>query len=213
MEIESKQFSNKCAGTGLSERLKKETTEEHHRAESAPIQELLINGQILKNDFINYYSNLYHLHLSVEETVNKYRSQEMWLDDLCDKYRNHSNRLHKDLVLLGVNPLETDVPPCCHHADQCDSSEIVGWVYTLEGSMNGNDFLLEKLKNNSILIDMKGQMLYLNPYGDSQKQEWLSFKHKLDSLPLSIAEQENAINGAKNCFNAVRSFSYIKNKG
>ena len=213
MEIESKHPSDSCSGTGLSEKLKKETAIQHHQAETAPIQKALFDGSITKEDFCDFYTQLYHLHQAVEDSLDKYRSQEMWLDELFDGSKKHSKRLLTDLRCLGIEPMDAEIPDCCHEVDQSCPSEILGWLYTLEASMNGNKFLLERLKDNPILKEMGGTMTYLDPYGDHQQQKWFAFKHKIDEAPLNLAEQLNALEGAKKCFNAVEIFSYTRSKG
>lgn len=80
---------------------------------------------------------------------------------------------------------------------------VIGWLYTNEGSNLGAAFLFKRAqKELDLSADFGARHLASHPEG--RGLHWKRFKAQLDELALSDAEQDQAVDGARDAFALVR---------
>lgn len=85
-----------------------------------------------------------------------------------------------------------------------DPDQAIGWLYTVEGSNLGAAFLLKYAKTELQLSEDFGAR-HLAAHKDGRGLHWRQFKAALDQLPLSTAQQQAALQGAKDAFTFARA--------
>lgn len=85
-----------------------------------------------------------------------------------------------------------------------DPDQAIGWLYTVEGSNLGAAFLLKYAKTELQLSEDFGAR-HLAAHKDGRGLHWRQFKAALDQLPLSAAQQQAALQGAKDAFAFARA--------
>lgn len=168
----------------LSATLKQATAKAHRRAESSELQHHLIRGTLDEECFTRYLAQLWCIHAKLEQLFDVHPSTAK-LIDWSDAYR-HSMRLEQDLGALGVV------------ADDCtrivatgrllgaiesfvrqDPTALLGFFYVLEGSMNGNRFIVRALRRTETAA--RCLFAYFDPYGDEQSKRWAAIRVALDA--------------------------------
>jgi len=85
-----------------------------------------------------------------------------------------------------------------------DADEAIGWLYTVEGSNLGAAFLLKYARTELQLSEDFGAR-HLAAHKDGRGLHWRQFKAALDQLPLTEAQQQAALKGAKDAFAFARA--------
>jgi heme oxygenase len=88
----------------------------------------------------------------------------------------------------------------------CSPLAPLGMLYVLEGSTNGNRFIVRAVRGGLRLTPGTGDS-YLNCYGEEQPVRWQSFKQGLESATFTEAEYQQLADGAVLIFQAVGHLS------
>ena len=187
--------------------LKESTAEAHRLAENRPMQKLLVRGELDGPRLALYLRQLHHLHETLERLFDA-RSEQADAMAWNADYR-HSERLRADLEALGASVQELPVLDATTAAARdveartaANRRALIGSFYVLEGSMNGNRFIVKGLKAKHPLAD-RCAFTYFDPYGDEQPGRWVRFKTKLDELDLSEADREAVVASALAMFEGI----------
>ncbi len=77
--------------------------------------------------------------------------------------------------------------------------------YVLEGSTNGNGYIAKKI-GPALGLDGDG-IRYLVSYGAEQRETWMRFKGRLDTLPMDQESKQRVIAAARRTFVGVRDIN------
>ncbi len=98
----------------------------------------------------------------------------------------HSVRLGEDIASLSHKatsnePLSStrQLQVAIDTSAQHESLALLGYFYVLEGSMNGNRYIIRALRK-STLAD-RCAFAYFDPYGEEQPERWAACKRSLDN--------------------------------
>jgi heme oxygenase len=195
----------------LSEALKTATAEAHRHAESRELQRQLLRGRLAPRLLVRYLGQLHRVHAELERLLDAAPRAAVWTD--WSDARRHSRRLAQDLAVLGASEDTTAPTPTARRlltdigiAAERDPAALVGSFYVLEGSMNGNRFIVRALRQGST-GDRRCTFAYFDPYGDAQPTTWTAFKAALDAAPLDLQQQRAAVEAAQRLFQAIADIS------
>jgi len=189
----------------LADELKQRTAEMHRHAETRPLQKALVTGRVSREQLAVYLAQLGLFHQALESLMIS--RPHGHLESLAECSCDHSRQIAADLQALeGVTTIlpETErlVGLLREHAQERPLF-ILGALYVLEGSMNGNRFIARGLAGPLGLTPGKPGLSYWDPYGEEQRPRWARFRAVLDALTLTEAERDAVIDGAEFMFDAI----------
>lgn len=190
--------------------LRDATAQAHRDAESRDMQRQLISGKLPHEALVLYLAQLHRLHAALERQFDAHRELAAAVGFSDDA--RHSRRLEADLEQLGVgvSSLET-LPATLRLLADIDArmaeepATLLGFFYVLEGSMNGNRFIVKALRHTPA-GDRCG-FTYFDPYGEAQPQRWQVFKAALDQVQLDERTQQRVIEAALRLFDGIAAIS------
>lgn len=188
-------------------RLKSATDDHHRRAEGKALQQNLFKGILPRETYAAYLAELRRIHGALEQRLEELASEQ---DTLAGVYRTQyarSQDLDADLAFFGHR--ERDATPAAealladidHWAEESPAA-LLGALYVLEGSMNGNKFIARVLMKAWSLAPGPG-LRYLMPYGEKQPAIWAQFKADMDAQDLSADDEGAIIASAQRTFDAI----------
>jgi len=190
----------------LAATLKESTGEAHKKAESTDLQRLMMQGQLEDRHFASYMAQLFHMHSAIEQLMGANAGAAALIRWTADQ--EHSLRLAQDLGDLGTS---VDAQPLLKATEAMvgtiksltaeDPIALIGLFYVLEGSMNGNRYIVRALRH------MPGGdrcgFRYLDPYGEEQPAKWGAFREALDSFETTEAQSELVVRSAHAVFDGI----------
>ena len=108
--------------------------------------------------------------------------------------------LERDLAALGLEALAP-----AHLPLPTDVRRRIGWAYVLEGSTLGGRVLYRRLAPRLGLTPAHGGA-FLHGYGERTGEMWKRFVAALDALPLTAADAQECVAGAREAFGAIAEF-------
>jgi len=197
----------------LSTRLKEATWASHQSAESRAWQKSLARGEADPARLALYLTQLQRIHAELERLADADATLSAgleWSDD-C----RHSRRLTTDLEGLAVADPEPAAIPLLpataamlatiDRAVAAEPFALLGFLYVLEGSMNGNRFLVRALRRGPAAAHCK--FTYFDPYGEHQPARWAAFKEAFDRVTLGPEEEGAVIAAALATFEVIAAIS------
>lgn len=193
----------------LADTLKERTADMHRHAETRLLQKALVSGKVTRDQLSVYLAQLGHLHQAIELLLESCPHEAV--DGIAACTRDHSEAIARDIEHLegvAVALPETErLVEQLHEQAQSQPLFVVGALYVLEGSMNGNRFIARGLAGPLGLAPGKPGLAYWDPYGEDQRPRWAAFRAALDNLALTDAEQAAVADGAEFMFAAVAEVS------
>lgn len=196
----------------LADLLKTHTAEMHRFAETRPLQKSLASGRVDAGTLCVYLAQLGCLHEALERA-----SAAPELADFQRLTCKHSRHIEVDLRALGGTGEVLDESRA--QADRLLESSAsdpwfaLGALYVLEGSMNGNRFIVRALAQSLGVAPGVPGLSYWDPYGPAQRDRWLGFRAALDALQLHEAQRQRVVSGAEFMFEAVARISDAAHDG
>lgn len=193
----------------LSTRLKDATWVSHQSAESRAWQRALARGEADPEHLAVYLAQLRRIHALLERLVDADADLRATLG--WDDAMRHSRRLDADLAALGATtgiaalPATEALLATISRAVAEEPHALLGFLYVLEGSMNGNRFLVRALRRGPAAS--RCGFAYFDPYGDEQPARWAAFKRSLDRVALGPEEESAVIAAALATFAGVSDLS------
>lgn len=191
----------------IMSRLKSATDEHHRRAEERPLQRAMIKGALPRDKFAAYLGQLLHVHRRLEDTLETLAPEN---ESLAAVFRSHYARqgdLQADLEFHGHEngPPSAATQKMIADIDRWAEEQpvaLLGPLYVLEGSMNGNKFIARSLMQAWSLGPGAG-FRYLDPYGEEQRDKWAEFRASMDAQGFTPEESETIIAAAQRTFDAI----------
>ncbi|MFW5653173.1 MAG: biliverdin-producing heme oxygenase [Planctomycetota bacterium] len=194
----------------LAETLKTATADAHRRAEHSPKQRDLVRGALPELHLAEHLGQMRHIHAELERLFDEYELPAKALE-WCDEFR-HSRRLDADLEALGHKSSSIPVQPATQQLIETvrrnvseEPATLIGYFYVLEGSMNGNRFIVRALRQTPAAS--RCEFTYFDPYGDEQPARWAAFKTRLNSIDLEPRQQDMVVNAALGMFDGIAEMS------
>jgi heme oxygenase len=197
------------AASPLAAALREQTAEHHKRAEEAPFQRRFVGGKLPREQYVAWIAQMLHLHRALETHSRALGHANPAVAALLTPQREKAHLLERDLAAmggrLGAHP---PVPAMRDFLAQLEAwaeegpAPIVGVHYVLEGSTNGNRYIVRNVKR-AYGIESGSGADYLDPYGESQPTEWRAFAGQMGAA-VPEAQQARAVEAAQATFDAMR---------
>ena len=189
----------------LAESLKERTTDLHRYAETRPLQKALVAGQVTRHQLATYLAQLGYVHKAIEDLLSTLPHSALAGFEACSC--EHSKAIAEDLKVLDgstcILPETARIVDELHaHAAEAPLF-VVGTLYVLEGSMNGNKYIARGLASALGIQSGEPGLSYWDPYGEAQVERWQAFRKALDDLHLTEAEVKAVHHGAEFMFKGI----------
>lgn len=195
--------------TDVMARLRDETADLHHRAETQDFQQRMFRGGLERHEYAAWLGQMWHVHRALEAELERRRDVDPRFAAVRAEHFK-AERLAADLAALGA-----EIPPPLAATGRLlerfaaaaveEPLRLLGHHYVLEGSCNGNRILARRLLP-ALGLDA-GAGRYLDPYGERQREVWARFKSDMQEIDLSAAEQDLMVDAARELFAAITELS------
>jgi heme oxygenase len=196
----------------VMERLRTETRDLHTSAEGKAFQRRMASGDLTRNDYLRWLGQMLHVHRALEAPLRQRWSTDPAFAPLREEQFQEPylledlGHLNSDPAAHGALPataaLVSEIQQAAHDAPLT----LLGFHYVLEGSNNGNRFIVRRLIPALGLADGRGHR-YLDPYGDSQPLVWSRFKQDMDAVGFDEAQADVLVAAARRMFEAIGEIS------
>ena len=194
----------------LADELKSATAEAHRNAETRPLQKQLVQGALPLPTMAGYLAQLMLVHRALETELDKRGRADTAVESLWSGLARHSDHLALDIADFGlaadaVQPLAPTLAFIAH-LERSDVPALIGALYVLEGSMNGNRFIAAGIRRARPEIGDE-TLRYFDPYGEAQRPTWMTFRERLDGCGFDEAARAAVLASAEATFEAVGAIS------
>ncbi|MCV6607701.1 MAG: biliverdin-producing heme oxygenase [Campylobacterales bacterium] len=168
--------------------IKEQTIKLHEQLEQQPLLKKLSTGDFDKGLYIEILKRFYGVIISIENSIDDEifpnKRGELLKEDL------------KELDFFDSERIETlDI-------SISNLSEMLGFVYVLEGSRNGGIYLCKIIKEKDSSLPCR----YFYGMGEKTREYWIGF---MGSLPSKIDDQKSFSSGVEKCYQILIDwFSY-----
>ncbi len=196
--------------TGVMARLKTETWPQHQAAETSDFQRRLAKGEVDVEGYGQWLGQMLLVHRALETRLRDAAARDPRIARVVTEEQYQEPYLLADLQHFGVDTKAlTPLPGTRGLIDRLASAsplEILGMHYVLEGSNNGNRFIVRAVRKALDLSEGHGDR-YLDPYGESQREKWAAFKREMDAATWSAGEADALVAAAKAMFSGIGAIS------
>lgn len=190
-------------------RLRDETTDLHKQAETKPFQLAFVRGQLTREQYIAWLGQMYVMHRELDAALKRAAETSEPIRRVVTDEQYQSPYLREDLAFFGVDPATVKATrgtqafiDRIHAVAAANPLDTLGLHYVLEGSKNGNRFIVRAVWKSLGLTPGQGDR-YLNTYGDAQPAKWGAFKASMNQIPFTTAEIDRLVAAAKEAFTGV----------
>lgn len=188
------------ATPSLPDRLKDATADVHKYAETRPLQKDLVKGTIGREALVAYFGQLQHLHAALEDRLDALADDPAFTT-IAATFGRHAPRLRADLAAAGQEPDAVTPDPALARfvEDRTTREDLLGALYVLEGSMNGNRYIAMALMGRRAELSFS----YFDPYGDEQRARWQACRQAIEGLDRDEAAEAQVLAAADATFRLV----------
>ena len=199
-------------GNSTMQQLRDSTRAEHQRAEHHPFQQAMFKGELSRDEYAAWLAQMHLVHSSLETALRQVGKDHQGIRTVVRDYQYQTPYLVEDLEHFGVDPDSIEPLPATQRFiaavedGKDDPLLLLGLHYVLEGSNNGSRFIARHVAQAYQLAPGPG-LLYLNPYGDKQREYWMTFKNDMATVPFTEADNERLVEAAKLMYQTVAELS------
>lgn len=195
----------------LTEQLKAATFRAHARVHDVPLFEALYACRLPLESYVGQLRALAVVHGALEQalaTATDPAVVAVWRDDL-----RKLRWLQQDLRFFeprAVADIREAVAAALHAAERIrlqagqQPGALLGYLYVLEGSMNGAAVLRDQYARAFLLEGAQG-LRYLDAYGEQGGAHWSAFKQRMDALAPDDVTRDAMLEAAQECFALVET--------
>ncbi|MEZ5318383.1 MAG: biliverdin-producing heme oxygenase [Vicinamibacterales bacterium] len=213
----------------LARDLRDRTADDHRQAEHGPFQRRMAGARITRDEYRRWLEQMRLIHAAVEAAAPALAAvgsgnamaavgsgkamaaggSGTAMATVARAAEGKTARIRNDIAALGGTPEAAAPLPATRafveriaRTASADPTALVGAIYVLEGSTNGNRFIAPRLADR-LGLGPDG-CAYLLPYGEDQPRHWAAFKVALDGIDASGAPREAIVRLARETFDAIR---------
>jgi heme oxygenase len=196
--------------TEIMARLRDETADLHHQAETREFQQRMFRGELGRPEYVAWLAQMWHVHRTLESELVRARTADARFVAVRDEHFK-AERLAADLDALGAGrpaPLGSTARLLARieAAGRDEPLRLLGYLYVLEGSANGNRILARRMLP-TLGLDAATAGRYLDPYGDRQREVWVEFKSDMARFEISPAQGDALVGAARELFAGISELS------
>lgn len=189
----------------LPDTLKTQTQILHQAAERHAFQRLLLQGRLPVERFAASQAQYMLVHRAVESHLRVCADRLAAFHGLIEPHHVREPLFADDLRSLGVDPQSVvALPVTAAMVREIDDAgahmplRLLGFLYVLEGSTNGSQFIAAALRK-SILPDGRG-LSALDPHGPEQRERWRRFRDGLSAVEADDSDVVCIVDAAQRMF-------------
>lgn len=196
----------------VMDRLRTETRDLHDRAEGREFQSRLVKGEIDRETYSRWLGQMLLVHRALEAPLKKAcLGDPRFAAVKAEQYQEPY--LLADLIALGFDAATIEPLPATRRliedierAALEDPLQLLGFHYVMEGSNNGNRFIVRAI-GPALRIDRSSGARYLDPYGDEQPAKWKEFKTEMNATGFDADQSDRLVAAARRMFEGVAEIS------
>jgi len=187
----------------ITPRLKNDNWDLHQIAERGETPASLIKGTITRDAYADTLAQGLLVHRALDDALARAIERMPELDAVVGETRAFAPWYEADLRFFGRDPGSAEPTPGARryieHIDERrdEPLHILGLHYVRLGASNGNRFVARKLREIFGIEHETDGMRALDPFGESQRSVWQSFKDRLDAMDLSDAQRDALFGGTR----------------
>ncbi len=186
----------------ITKRLKDDNWDLHQIAERGGTPSSMIKGTISREEYVSTLEQGLLVHAALDAAVRDARKREPMVAGVVKESHGFEPWYRDDLAYFGgstgADPKPGTARFIAHIEDHAgDPMHILGLHYVRLGATNGNRFVGRKLREVFGIDHESVGMKAMDPFGEAQRGEWMSFKAALDALPLDDAQRDALFEGTR----------------
>ncbi|MFK7758320.1 MAG: biliverdin-producing heme oxygenase [Phycisphaerales bacterium] len=187
----------------ITHRLKSDNWDLHQIAERGGTPESMIKGTMTREGFAEYLGQAIHVHRALDAAIKRAVDAMPALGELVDESQHFEQYFGQDLAYYNTDASESTpsagtqrfVDHIEAHKDQ--PLHIFGLHYVRLGACNGNRFVARKLRSVFGIDHPTDGMMSQDPFGESQRTQWNTFKDGIDALDLDENQRDALFDGTR----------------
>lgn len=186
----------------LTTRLKNDNWALHQIAERQPTPGSLIKGTMPKADYLLVLAQQLLVNTALDAALQAHASNPH-VSPLLEEHQLLTPYIAEDLAFFGVDTDSIAPNPGTQRyidyiaANKDQPLHLLGLHYVRLGACNGNTFVARIVRKAYSLADPTQGTRYLDPFGSSQRKQWVAFKSGIDALTLDQAQQDELFAGTR----------------
>ncbi|MCM3748051.1 biliverdin-producing heme oxygenase [Paenibacillus pasadenensis] len=182
--------------TGIMERLREQTSEEHKRMENNEYAKAIMDGSMTREQYRRYLILFYGFIKAAENEI--YPDSQLEELGLSEADRAKAPLIEQDLLYLGLTPGQIgELPLCLELPDLSATAKKLGYLYVLEGSTLGGQIISRKI-GSSLQLEPGAGLSYFYAYGDETRSSWQKMREIIEQG--AAGSEEQTITAAKETF-------------
>ncbi|MGE3107981.1 MAG: biliverdin-producing heme oxygenase [Phycisphaerales bacterium] len=194
-------------------RLRDETAALHKLAETKPFQVAMVRGLISRDQYTRWLGQMWTMHRELDTALRSASERAEPIRQVVTPEQYQEPYLRQDLSHFGVAPETVAASPGTaafiervRAIAAASPLDTLGVHYVLEGSKNGNRFIVRAVRKSLGLTPGQGDR-YLDTYGEAQPAKWAAFKTAMGRIPFTPREIDGLVAAAKAAFEGVIAMS------
>lgn len=186
----------------ITPRLKNNNWDLHQIAERGGIPESMIKGTISREEFAGYLGQAIHINRALDAALTNAIDAMPELAELVNPEQSFEPYFAADLTYFETPEADTLRPGVQrfinHINDHANEPlHIFGLHYVRLGACNGNRFVARKLRQVFGITHPTDGMMSQDPFGQSQRDQWTTFKNGIDTLNLTDPQRDELFAGTR----------------
>ncbi|MFK7883892.1 MAG: biliverdin-producing heme oxygenase [Phycisphaerales bacterium] len=187
----------------LTTRLKDDNWKLHQIAERAEGPAGLIKGTLPRDGYINMLGQQWFMNSALDRAFGDHILSNEVIAAFVSKDQFLTPFIEEDLTHFGICPIHQTIAPGTQRfmddieAKKNDGLHLLGLHYVRLGACNGNRFVAKAVRKAYDLPETGEGTRYLDPFGESQREDWWAFKAALDKAVLTDSEADRVFEGTR----------------
>jgi heme oxygenase len=168
-----------------------------------------MSGRRPIESYADLLQQLLHVHRALETHLRLHAETNASIGQVVREAQFQEQHLLEDLRSLDREPDSSPPLPASRAlideihatAGRCPVA-LLGIHYVFEGSKNGGRFIAAALRRGYRLEGSDG-LRYLDPHGDAQPALWREFKEVMESIDLTVEDQDAIVGAAMMTFRGI----------
>ena len=195
----------------LHQQLKNQTMDLHEKAHQIPYISNLLKNNVPLESYVGHLRALAIIYGTLEYQLSTSKQTE--ISNFLDGYTPKLPLLLADLEYFNATTIKDILPAVSHALHVADkilsyseksSYKLLGFLYTLDGSLNGGSVFKKHLSEIFNLQNDNGKT-YFSAFNEQFKQFWENFTEKLNTKIIDNQSKDDVLSAANEIFNDIIS--------
>ncbi len=193
-------------------RLREETRDLHASAEGKAFQRRMLSGELSREEYVEWLGQMLQVHRALEAHLRRLWSSDPAFAALREEQFQEPYLLADLAALDGASGGHAPLPATAALIADIERAAVetplalLGHHYVLEGSNNGNRYIVRRLAPALGIAHGEGDR-YLDPYGEAQPALWARFKQDMEAVGFTSAQADLLVAAARRMFAGVGEIS------